>query len=90
MGVCKIGELCPKGLPIPVSWSLRDIENGKIVADGEVNSLNSTVWSKADVRRRIGSINMNRGRYIFKIEILRDVPDLAGIKTRVIIYHPSK
>lgn len=90
MGICQIGEACSKGVAIPVRWTLRSTENGNIVASGEVNSFESSAWSAADVYRRIGGFSVDRGNYLFKLEVLRDVPELAILRTRVLIYHPFK
>jgi hypothetical protein len=90
MGVCKIGEACSKGVVVPIRWSLRKAEKGYVVASGEIESFESHGWSAADVRRRIGSFTVDRGRYLFSVEVLRDVPELATLRTRVTIYHPAK
>jgi Domain of unknown function (DUF5625) len=90
MGLCKIGEACSKGVVVPIRWSLRHVETGEVAASGEIESFESSGWSAADVYRRIGAFTADRGSYLFRFEVLRDVPELATLRTRVTIYHPFK
>jgi Domain of unknown function (DUF5625) len=89
MGVCQIWAPCPRGIAIPVRWSLQN-ENGKVVASGEIATIDSSGWSAAYVSRRIGGFTVDPGRYLFKMGILKDVPELAFLKTRVTVYHRTK
>lgn len=90
MGLCKIGEPCSKGIVAPIRWSLRRAETGDVAASGETESIESHGWSAADVYRRVGGFSVDRGTYLFKLEVLRDVPELSMLRTRVLIYHPTK
>jgi hypothetical protein len=85
MGLCKINEPCSKGIPVPIRWSLSDDKSGSSVVGGETISQNSNGWSKADVYRRVGSIQVKPGHYIFRAEIMRNVPELESIKSRLAI-----
>jgi len=89
MHICQIGAPCPRGVEIPVRWSLQN-ESSKIVASGEVVTTDSSGWSVAEVSRLIGGFTVDPGRYMFKMEVLKDIPELAFLKTRVTIYHRSK
>lgn len=90
MGLCKIGEACSKGIIVPIRWSLRRAETGEVAASVEMESFESHGWSAADVYRRVGSFSVDRGSYLLRFEVLRDVPELSTLRTRILIYHPSK
>ena len=89
MGLCQIGAICSRGIAIPVRWSLQS-DDKKVVASGELATIDSSGWASADVSRLIGNFSADTGRYSFKLEILKDVPELAFLKTRVVIYHRTK
>jgi hypothetical protein len=85
MGLCKIGEQCPKGIPVAVRWSLKSIETGEVASRGEVESIDSSGWSDAHVYRNLGTVKVQPGRYAFRAEVLRPVPDLANMRTHIAI-----
>jgi Domain of unknown function (DUF5625) len=85
MGVCKIGEQCSKGVPVPIRWSIRNIETGAISSSGEVESIDSSGWSADHVYRHLGFIKVQPGNYTFKAEVLRPVPKLAQMRTYIAI-----
>jgi hypothetical protein len=85
MGLCKIGEQCAKGIPVPIGWSLKDAETGAIAANGVVESQDSTGWSAAHVYRRLGTVKVQPGRYAFRADVLHPVPELAHLKTYIAI-----
>jgi hypothetical protein len=85
MGVCKIGEQCPKGVPVPIRWSLKSIETGELASSGEVESIDSSGWSAAHVYRNLGTVKVQPGRYAFRAEVLRPVPELANMRTQIAI-----
>jgi hypothetical protein len=76
MGVCKIGEQCSKGIPVPIRWSLKNAETGAIATSGVVESRDSSGWSAAYVHRRLGTVKVQPSRYAFSAEVLRPVPEL--------------
>lgn len=80
------GEPIVSGVRVPIKWALTDTEGGRLVASGEVDSFGSMSWSVAEVERNIGHIQVPPGQYLFTAEILRDVPELAHIKTRVVLH----
>lgn len=90
MGVCKIGEQCSKGIPVPVRWSLKNTKTGSIAASGVAESQDSTGWSAAHVYRRLGTVKVPPGRYFFSAEVLRPIPELAYLKTYIAIQLQSK
>jgi hypothetical protein len=71
------------GVKVPVRWVVTNVLDGSIVASGKVDSSGSMGWSVPVVERRISRIWMTPGKYLFTAEILRDVPELAHIKTRL-------
>ena len=85
MGVCKIGEQCSKGVLVPIRWSLKNVETGAIATSGEVESKDSSGWSAAHVYRRLGTVKVQPGRYIFTAGVLRPVPELAYLNTQIAI-----
>lgn len=85
MGLCKIGEQCSKGIPVRIRWSLKSIETGEVASSGEVESIDSNGWSAAHVYRYLGIVKVQPGRYAFRAEVLRPVPDLANMRTQIAI-----
>ena len=82
-GSRKDGERIPSGIRVPIRWELREVPDGAIAASGEEDSFGTSGTSEAYVYRQIGGLKVPPGRYLFKAKILRDVPELAHIKTRV-------
>jgi hypothetical protein len=78
------------GIPIPIRWSLATVSDGRTVASGEVDSAGMSAWSSADIERNIGGIRVPSGRYRLKAQVLRDVPELAYIDTRLAMTNDSK
>lgn len=70
------------GVKVPLRWSLHSID-GVLVVSGEAEDFGSISWSVDEVHREFGHIKINPGDYVFSAEILRDVPEVAHIKTRV-------
>jgi len=85
MRVPKIGETLPPGIRVPIRWSLTSEEKGNVVASGEVDSIGSSGWSRAEVDRHLGYVKAPPGKYIFQADVLRSVPELAHIRTRIAI-----
>ena len=57
--------------------------SGSIAKSGELDSFGVTGYGPDVFYRQIASFKVKPGRYLFKAKILRDVPDLAHIKTRL-------
>ena len=85
----KDGEPVPSGIRVPIRWSLRNLK-GEVVASGEIESFGAISWSAAEIGRRVGYIKVEPGNYVFSAEILRDVPEFTGIKTRIAMQTDSK
>lgn len=83
MGACRAGDPCPKGVPVPVRWSVHNVETGTAISSGEVETLDSNGWSVANVYRRIGYVKIPKGEYVFRAEVLRPIPELAYLRTRI-------
>ena len=84
-GLCP-GQLwseCPKGVPIPIRWSLRSIRGNVVVASGEDVTLDMSGGAKDYVFRHVARVHVPIGHYLFRIESLRDIPEFAGIRTTV-------
>lgn len=71
------------GIPVPIRWSLTSVSNGRAVASGEIDAIGAYRWSSSDIDREIGEIHVPSGRYRFKAQVLRDVPEFAHIDTRL-------
>ena len=71
------------GILVPIRWSLTSVSNGRAVASGEIDAIGAYRWSSSDIDREIGGIRVPSGRYRFKAQILRDVPEFAHIDTRL-------
>ena len=71
------------GILVPVRWSLTSVSNGRAVASGEIDAIGAYRWSSSDIDREIGGIRVPSGRYRFKAQVLRDVPEFAHIDTRL-------
>lgn len=86
----KDGKPIPSGIRVPIRWGLKEVPGGSMSTSGEIDSFGSIAWSAAEVDRQIGRIKVAPGRYLFTAEILRDVPELAHIKTRLSMQlHPK-
>ncbi|WP_200384032.1 DUF5625 family protein [Rhodocyclus tenuis] len=85
MGICTVAEQCSKGIPVPVQWVMKNADTGEITTSGEVESQDSSGWARAHVYRHLGNIRVPPGRYTFTAKVLRPVPELAHITTRIAI-----
>lgn len=81
--VYRNGKIIPSGIRVPIRWSLRSASGGEVVASGEIDSFGLMAWGGSTVDRSVGHVRVDPGRYIFNAEILRDVQELAHIKTRI-------
>lgn len=77
------GKPIPSGVRVPIRWALKEIPRGSIAASGEIDTFGSIAWSATEVDRQVGRVHVAPGRYLFTAEVLRDVPELAPIKTRI-------
>lgn len=83
MGVCVRPTACSKGVAVPMSWSLTSLETSRVVSSGNAMTRDSHSWSGADVGRSISRIQVPTGRYLFRATVLKPVPELSHIKTRL-------
>lgn len=90
MAVCLPNEECSKGVPVPVRWTLTNSKTGGVVSAGEVESVDSNAWSGTRVYRTVGNIQVQPGKYIFKAEITRPVPEFAHIRAHIAIGFQAK
>jgi hypothetical protein len=90
MGACKIGAECSSGIVVPIRWTLRRADTGELAASRQIDSFESHGWSAADVERSVGAFAVSRGSYVFRLEVLREVPELSALRTRVVIYRRTK
>jgi hypothetical protein len=84
MGVCVKGP-CPKGIPVPVKWSLSELNSEKELLVSQVNTIDSNGWGSDEVDRHIDYLHVKPGRYLFKLEVIQSVPELESIKSRLTI-----
>lgn len=90
MGLCPTKEECSKGVPVPIRWSLKNRQTGATTSSGLAESIDSSGWSRAHVYRRVGTIQVQPGKYIFEVEVTRPVPELVHIRTHIAIeLHPK-
>jgi hypothetical protein len=82
----KAGETLPPGIRVPIRWSLTSAESRKVAASGDVDSIGTSGWSAAEVTRHLGYVQASPGKYIFQAKVLRSVPELAHIRTRIAIH----
>jgi len=73
----------PTGERVPIRWSMHPLKSGKPIASGEVDSFGANAFSKNEIERRVGILEMEPGQYVFRAEITRTLPKLAHIRTRV-------
>jgi hypothetical protein len=84
------GKPIPSGVRVPIRWALKEISRGSIAVSGEIDTFGSIAWSATEVDRQVGRVHVAPGRYLFTAEVLRDVPELAHIKTRISMQlHPK-
>ena len=75
----------PAGVPIPLRWSLRHAETGSVVASAQSVKLGSNSWSADEVGRLLHQCDIAAGRYIFRGELLRGVPEFRNIHARLVL-----
>ena len=73
------------GLQIPLHWSLRRADSDSATASGESAKLGSNSWSADEVGRLLHQCDIDAGRYIFRGELLRGVPEFGNIRARVVL-----
>jgi len=73
----------PSGIVIPISWELSNIGTGAIVTSGNAETKGSNSWSIGEVGRLLQAVEAPSGRHRFRAQILRDVPEFAGVNTRI-------
>ena len=83
MGVCQTGEVCSKGVPVPIRWSITPVGSGKPIVEGNVVSQDSSAWSQAHVYRSIAKVRVPPGQYLFSAEVLQPAPELAKLSTAI-------
>lgn len=88
-GLCDKGAPCFSGLPVPVSWSLRDVESGALAAAGNVTTRDAINWSTSMAERHIGQFSVPPGNYTLTLEIPEPVPAWADLRTEIAIYQPA-
>jgi hypothetical protein len=89
--ICQRNEPCSEGIPVRVKWSLRNRQYGIDTVNGDVISQNAHGWSNPQIERRITSIKIEAGYYIFKAEIVHSVPEFESIRTRIgILFRESE
>ena len=84
------GEKLPRGVHVPIHWTLSTAEKGEVVTSGEVDSVGTSAWSIDKVYCRLGYVKAPPGKYIFRAEVIHSVPELAHIRTRIGIYLNAK
>lgn len=90
MGVCPNLSDCPKGVGVPVHWSIQDKRTGVMIFSGTVDTLDSAGWSARQVYRHIGDITVPVGTYVIKAEVLQRTPELSMIPTHIVLrFHPK-
>lgn len=77
------GKPIPSGVQVPVRWSLANSSTGTTAASGEIESFGLIAWSAAEVDRSLAVVSVPPGNYKFSAQVLRDVPELAQIKSRL-------
>jgi hypothetical protein len=79
----KDGKRIPSGVRVPIRWTLNETIEGSVAASGEVDSFGTSAWSDAEIERRLGLVAVKPGTYVFTAEVMRDVPELSHVKTRL-------
>jgi Domain of unknown function (DUF5625) len=79
----KDGQRIPSGVRVPIRWSIREVTSGLVVAADELDSFGVSGSSASEVDRPIGQVKVKPGTYIFSAEIMREVPELGEMNTRM-------
>ncbi len=75
------GKLVPAGTIIPIRWSLRSLETGLVAASGSRETSSSSGHTSKGLYRSVGHFMVPAGKYIFELEVLRDVPEFKNVQT---------
>lgn len=73
----------PPGLLIPLVWSLRDEESGRVVAGGTADALGSNSWSAQEVGRVLYQGDVEAGRYTFSAELAAGIPAFERLRSHL-------
>lgn len=79
------GELITPPIAVPIRWSLVDSGTGVVTASGQGDSSLAARSGAVEIYQKVESVSIPSGNYTFKAEILRDVPELAHLKTSLVM-----
>jgi hypothetical protein len=77
------------GIPVAISWLLTSSNTRMVVAQGTAVTKGVAGWGD-DVHRRVDAIRVEPGRYQFHAKILKPVPQLSSIPTRLKLWNTFK
>lgn len=84
------GEAVLDGVRVPLRWSLSEAGSGRIVAQGDTETAGASSWSSDGISRDAGRFAVQPGDYRLQARVGREVPELAGIDTRLLLrLHPK-
>lgn len=79
------GRQLPSGVPVPIRWSIKGRQTGREILSGETVSVGSNAFSATAYYRPVGNARLDAGDYLFRAEILSDVPEFADIPVRILL-----
>jgi len=77
------GRQIPSGIAVPIRWSILKGGSQVTILHGERRTYGAYAWSRSEVYRLIEDVKLKPGHYIFRAEVLREVPELAHLKVRL-------
>ena len=89
-GACVSPTPCTKGVNVPLSWSIKDVDTLQVVASGNSATFDVSGWSRKEVQRHITSVHVPPGKYEFRAEVLRPVTELSHVASRLRLSIPPK
>lgn len=82
-GVCVPPTPCTKGVNVPLSWSIRDVDTLRVIASGNSDTFDANGWSSSEVQRHIARLHVPPGKYEFRAAVLRPVAELSHVTARL-------
>jgi hypothetical protein len=77
------------GIPVPIEWSFTSKTSGEVVANGTSVTEGASGWGR-EIWRNVTTIRVAPGRYVFHARVLRPVPELKSIPTKLALWNSFK
>jgi Domain of unknown function (DUF5625) len=84
------GRQMPSGVAVPIRWSVRDKRSDQEVVSDEATSFGSNAFSATYYARPVGRLELDRGTYRVRVEVVSDVPQFSDVPVRIALAQRPK